>query len=163
MTTKERMVRSQTSSDLGERKDGELGDIDIVRATGMVAQSNPTGVRLWRLKYSNDLAERGPAIEELAAMLRLRGVDEHQAKELAITAVRHYVDDICKPCGGRGHDNLAGTPFLSDEPCVVCRGTGKKPIVHVSEWSVWLEDTISRLERDVAGAIMRKLADEMDF
>ena len=40
MTTKERMVRSQTSSDLGERKDGELGDIDIVRATGMVAQSS---------------------------------------------------------------------------------------------------------------------------
>lgn len=163
MTTKERMVRSQTSSDLGDRADGEIGDIDIVRATGMVAQSNPTGVRLWRLKYAGDRGQLVPVIEELAAMVCLRGVDQHQALELAIAAVRHFVDDVCKPCGGRGHERLAGTPYLSDEVCAFCRGTGKEPFEHVSDWSVWLEDTISRLEREVAGAIMRKLAAELDF
>ena len=163
MTTKERMVRSQTSSDLGDRPDGEIGDIDIVRATGMVAQNNPTGVRLWRLKYAGDRGQLGPVIEELAAMVCKRGCDEHQATELAVTAVRHFVDDMCKPCGGRGHEHLAGTPFLNDEPCVSCRGTGKTPVEHEGEWSLWLEETISRLERDVAGSIMRKLAAELDF
>ncbi len=163
MTTKERMVRSQTSSNLGEAVNGEFGDIDIVRATGMVGQSNPIGVSLWRLKYAGDSAEFPKVVTALAEMLAKRNVKYKDALLLALNAVKHYVDDVCKPCVGRGYDIIPGTPVLSDQICTHCRGAGRAPFEHTGDESEWLEVTISRMEREVAGAVMKKLAAELDF
>ena len=163
MTTKERMVRSQTSSNLAESANSEFGDIDIVRATGMVGQSNPIGVSLWRLKYAGDVAEFPKVVTSLAGMLAKRNVKYTDAMLLAFNAVKHYVDDVCKTCVGRGYDIIPGTPVLSDQICLNCRGAGKAPFVHTGDASEWLEVTISRMEREVAGAVMKKLAAELDF
>ena len=163
MTTKERMVRSQTSSNLAESANGEFGDIDIVRATGMVGQSNPIGVSLWRLKYAGDVAEFPKVVTSLAEMLAKRNVKYTDAMLLAFNAVKHYVDDVCKLCVGRGYDVIPGAPVLSDQICLHCRGAGKAPFVHTGDASEWLEVTISRMEREVAGAVMKKLAAELDF
>jgi len=40
---------------------------------------------------------------------------------LAFKAVKHYVNDVCKPCVGRGFDIIPGTPVLSNQICPHCR------------------------------------------
>ena len=60
------------------------------------------------------------AIEEWAL---LRGLDE--PKRLAHAVVAHWLDSTCQPCGGRGHEMIAGTPSLGRR-CKACHGTGKR-------------------------------------
>ena len=163
MNMKTRFVQSQTSSDLAERPDKGISDVDIVRATGAVAQKNPTGVALWRLKYSNDKGAFPKVVEELTDMMVKRGSVRVTARALVEQTLMHWLNDICQSCHGRGFEVYMGTPVLSENPCQACDGSGKAPFFKAGEGSVFLEETISRLEREVGGAIMRKLSDEMDF
>jgi len=51
--------------------------------------------------------------------------------------------------------------MLSDVLCLHCHGSGRLPLTGEPEKN--LAETIARLEREIASAIMRKLARVMEF
>lgn len=163
MTVKERIGTAQYSKDLGEAPSGELGDIDIIRATGMVGVSMPLGVSLWRLKVSGDAREFPKVIEGLAEMLARRRPMDIDTVKLVNQVLRHHLDDLCHACHGRGFEVVPNTPMLSDVACTSCQGQGRLQMQNADESAFWLLEQIARMEREVASAIMRKLAREMDF
>lgn len=162
MVMKERIGTAQYSRDLGEVPVEELGDVDIIRACGMVGVAMPLGVSLWRLKVSGDRSEYGPVVHGLAELLGKRGF-EVDAVDVVGRVLQHHLDDLCRPCLGRGYEVVPGTPMLSDVMCPHCGGTGRRKLESADEAAQWVVETIARLEREVASAIMKKLAREIDF
>lgn len=153
MTSRERISMAQYTDDLGERPSEELGDVDIVRACGMAGQSNPLGLSIWRWRYSADHRE----ITVVARGLMEMGYDE----SLVVRVLKHLAHDVCLHCHGRGYEMMPGAPVLSDVQCVHCQGTGKTPLAGEAERG--LLDVIARMEREIASAIMKKLATRLDL
>lgn len=164
MRIKERIVTSQTSSDLGEVPEG-IGDIDIIRATGMVGSKSPLGVALWRLRYGGDMRELEPVQQMLIDLAMRRGwvFEELEAVHLVNRVMRHWFDDLCHTCHGRGFKVVPGTPMLSDDVCLDCSGQGRVPMTNATESSMALLEHMSRLEREVASGIMKRLSSSMEF
>lgn len=151
MTSRERIGTAQHTDDLGEVGLEEIGDVDIVRACGWAGQKNPLGLSIWRWRYGGDQRE----LPRIAWGLIGRGHDP----EVVARVLGHLIDDVCRPCEGRGYETVAGTPMLSDTICLHCQGTGRAPLAGEREKEV--VETIARLEREIAAAIMRRLAREI--
>ncbi len=161
MAMTERLASSQNTNDLGEHTTG-LGDVDYIRAAGMVAQKNPIGMALFRLKYSEIVEEAMFCRNELIKLMMDR---RRLARSKAVSAVEkvlvHYLGDRCDHCGGTGYQLIPGTPTLSDTACPVCKGAGVVKLVTKSEDELWLQGQIAMMESEAAGAVMRKLRDSM--
>lgn len=144
---------AQYTDDLSERPPEELGDVDIVRACGMAGQSNPLGLSLWRWRYGGDNRE---------VVVVARGLVElGYSIELVSRVLKHLAHDTCPHCRGRGYQLLPGVPVLSDVQCVHCDGTGKTPLAGEAERD--LMEAIARMEREIASAIMKRLATQLDL
>jgi hypothetical protein len=163
MTVKERISSAQSSKDLGEVSVEDVGDIDVVRACGMVGAKFPLGVALWRLKYAADTREFRTVLDGLVQMMEKRWPDEGAMVSTVATVVRHWLDDVCHACNGLGFKTLPGVPVLSDEACEVCEGSGRLKLQRADEPALWLQETIARMEREVAAAIMKKLNSDLEF
>lgn len=150
---KERITKAQVSENLGEVPVNEIGDIDLVRACGMAGVGNPLGLAIWRWRYAGDTREVFRIAEALIAM---------GYGELVVYNVMHHLSkDVCPVCHGRGFSIIKGTPVLSDEICLDCRGAGRKELRGEAETKLAAE--ITRLEREIAAAIMKKLARQIEF
>ena len=150
---KERITKAQVSKNLGEVPVNEIGDIDLVRACGMAGVANPLGLAIWRWRYAGDTREVFRIAESLIAM---------GYGELVVYNVMHHLSkDVCPVCHGRGYTVIKGTPVLSDEICLDCKGAGRKELKGEAETKLAAE--ITRLEQEIAAAIMRKLARQIDF
>lgn len=161
MAMTERLASSQNTSDLGEHATG-LGDVDYIRAAGMVAQKNPLGMALFRLKYSEIVEEALYCRNELAKLLvERRGTARADAIIAAEKVLMHYLGDRCDDCGGTGYQVIPGTPTLSDVACPVCKGHGVIKLATKNQNELWLQTQIAIMESDAAGAVMRKLRDAM--
>lgn len=153
MTSRERIGTAQYTDDLGEVGLEEIGDVDIVRACGAAGQRHPLGLSIWRWRYGGIQKE----IFHVAQGL----IDLGHDRQLVARVLAHMADDVCKPCGGRGYEVVPDTPMLSDVICPHCRGTGRVPLTGEAEKG--LVEVIARLEREIAGAIMRKLSRQMEL
>lgn len=153
MSGRERIGTAQYSDNLGEVGPEDVGDVDIIRACGMAAQSNPLGLSIWRWRVGGDQR----AMFEVAKGLVARG---HEPR-LVYEVLTHMADDVCRPCHGRGYEVVEGTPMLSDRMCVHCRGTGRKPLE--GEAHQGLVEVIAGLQREIAAGIMRRLSRQLDL
>lgn len=155
---RERISRAQGSRDLGEVGVEEIGDVDIVRATGMVAQTHPLGVSLWRCRYTGDMRELPSVLTGLMDLAGRHGRDP----EVVPRVVYHWLRDVCPQCNGRGYSVIDGTPTLSDELCPSCEGSGRLPLERATADALWVLEQIAASERLMAAALMRKLANDLD-
>jgi len=155
MSLMEKIASAQGSSNLGEKPQHQTGDVDVVRACGMAGVNNNLGLSLYRLKYSSDVREFHNVFEGLRNHLRSRWVDDNETKTV-YEVLRHWLDDICDPCSGRGYGVIPGTPMLGDVPCGTCNGTGRVKLVS-SGAALWLFEEIGKIERETAVAIMHKI------
>lgn len=161
MAMTERLASSQNTTDLGEHVTG-LGDVDYIRAAGMVAQKNPLGMALFRLKYSEIVDEAMYCRNELIKLLmNRRKVERPEAVNSVERVLVHYLSDRCDHCGGTGYQVIPGTPTLSDVSCPVCKGEGIVKLSTKNQDEIWLQSQIALLESEAAGAVMRKLKDAM--
>ena len=150
---KERLTKAQVSKNLSEVPVNEIGDIDLVRACGMAGASNPLGLAIWRWRYAGDTREVFHIAETLVEMGN---------EPLVVYNVMHHLSkDVCPACHGRGYIVIKDAPVLSDEICLDCRGVGRKELRGEAETK--LAATITRLEHEIAAAIMKKLARQLDF
>ena len=154
----ERISQAQGSKNLGETGLEEVGDVDIVRAMGMVAQSHPLGVSLWRCRYAGDMRELPGVLTGLMNLAGRHGKDPQEVPRV----VRHWLQDVCEHCQGRGYLPVAGTPVLSDDLCPVCDGSGRAPLANPTPDALWVMEQIAAAERLTAAAIMRKVALDLE-
>ena len=153
MTSRERIGTAQHTADLGEVGLEDVGDVDIIRACGMAGQANPLGLSIWRWRYGSDQREMFTVARGL--------VDLGHDAPLVGRVLAHLANDVCPPCNGRGYELLPGAPVLSDTLCVHCQGTGRRPLVGEAERA--LAETIARMEREIASAVMQKLARRLEL
>lgn len=147
MTSRESVARAQTSGNLGEKPDGEVGDVDIIRACGMSGHSNPMGLAVWRWRYSGARGE----LARVAVAL----VDRGYEPDVVARVMGHMMDDVCPICHGRGRGTMKNAPVLTADICVECEGTGRKILLGEKERA--LVEVIAAFERDVISDIRRRL------
>ena len=157
----ESVSKAQVSGNLSEGKPGQLADVDVIRACGMVAAKNPLGMSLWRIKYADIWEEVRTALAGLSELLvTRRKMSKKAATEAAERVLAHWIGDRCDECGGTGYTTIPGTPMLSDTPCPVCKGQGRVELEKPTDDEKWLQTQIALYESETAGAIMTKLRDD---
>lgn len=138
-TTEEAYVSATTSSNLRCEPDRRT-DLDVLLASGMTP--GILGSALMRIHSEYDSSSEKQArtstdaillmakLKSLPSVLQaledwaaLRGLDA--PKRLAQAVIAHWIDAQCKPCAGRGHEQIAGTPSLG-RTCKSCKGTGRR-------------------------------------
>lgn len=144
---KERITRAQESKNLGEVPVNKIGDVDLIRACGLASIANPLGMDVWRWLYNKDKQSMLKVAEAL--------VEQGHAVVVVHRVLVHMDSDVCPACFGRGYKVVAGTPMLSDEACVECKGAGRREIQGEAEQA--LVDLIKRLEREIGAALVQKL------
>jgi len=163
MTTREKIITAQVSSNLGERKSAETGDVDIVRACGMAGVRAPLGLALWRLRATGDFRGLRSVADDLVQLLEAKGPTTTSPVAAVEAALVYWLDDVCKVCLGRGFAVIADTPMLSDQPCEACDGVGRAKFRGSEDpAAAWCLDRIRMMEAQVAADIMRRLNDELD-
>ncbi len=157
MSALERVLTAEGSSDLGEAHEG-IGDVDWIRAAGIVARQFPTSIALWRLTERHDLREFRPVFNGLLATCIALGV-ESNPHHVVSTVLQWMLYPTCDACHGRGYELVGGTPHLSDRPCPVCEGSGKKP-QRFGEHEHALYERVQKERAMAAAAIARLLKDD---
>lgn len=162
MSMNEKISSAQTSDNLKEVPPEQIGDVDIIRACGMVGVQMPLGLSLWRLKYSAATREFPTVVDGLLTKVLSRF---HRIDGLKVTykVIKHWLDDMCHACHGRGYEVVPGTPMLSEKQCEHCGGQGRVKLPEPDDASLWLLEEIAKMERDVASAIMVKLNTKLDL
>lgn len=157
----ESVSKAQVSGNLGEGKPGQLADVDVIRACGMVSAKNPLGMALWRIKYADIWEEVRNALAGLSDLLvTRRKMTKAEATQSAERVLAAWIGDRCDECGGTGYMTVPGTPMLSDVACPVCKGQGRLELENPTPDEQWLQAQIALYESEVAGAIMTKLRDD---
>lgn len=157
----ESVSKAQVSGNLGEGKPGQLADVDVIRACGMVSAKNPLGMSLWRIKYSDVWDEVKGALDGLTELLvSRRKMPKDAARQSAERVLAHWIGDRCDECGGTGYATIPGTPMLSDVACPTCKGQGRVELDNPTPDEKWLQSQVALFESEVAGAIMTKLRDD---
>lgn len=161
-----RYARAVQSNNL--KSDEFHHDVDSLAA---VAMSTELGSMLFRVKFANDhtsyvkLAQTWEwEVKKRAALAQwpIHIKDETVAK----TSLKHWLNDLCPACTGKGVQKKAFEETLSDDPCEVCEGTGKRPVECEPRIKEYVEQMVYAMDEAavVAGkAAIAKLADEADL
>lgn len=161
MSLYEKISSAQGSKDLQETPAEMVGDVDVIRACGMVGVQMPLALSLWRLKYSAAHKEYPTVFDGLLTIMLSR-FHREDCYRITQMVIKHWLDDVCKPCSGRGMETVPGTPMLSDKECEHCKGKGRIAMPEHSDAALWLSDEIARMEREIAKAISQKLNSRFD-
>lgn len=162
----EKYSRATQSSNL--RSDEHHHDVDKLAA---VALSSEFGSLLFRVKYANDPTSYVQLVKEWEWYVKKRAAlagwpmaidDEAVAK----TSLKYWLNDICPACGGTGHAKEEFQDVLSDEPCNICEGSGKKPLECNRHIKKYVEEMVSALEGMTivaGGQAIAKLASDFEL
>lgn len=153
-------------------------DADLMLAAGYATAGNTRGtmaLNVYRMKVTGDRAGMGPLIEDMMSNLIRRGVrsggrdklSRPEARYVAETVLRWYLDDNCRVCTGRRYDLIPGTQITSASVCQTCAGTGRHPLEQVIkktrvEPARWLASELDALCSYVLADMARKLRAQMD-
>jgi hypothetical protein len=98
--------------------DREATDADFIAARGLSGE--PLGALLERLKWGNDHRAYARCVHLLGERFYERR-NRNVLKALCHTAIKEWLDENCKKCGGRG---LETDRFQNMTTCTKCNGTG---------------------------------------
>ena len=150
----EQLVLAEQSSDLSDVM-GQITDVDLLRAAGMVGQHHPLAFAVWRLTENHEAKSAREAFDLMVTWLLRHGHDSDPV-HTAATVLDWMAHPVCPVCRGRCFETIAGTPTLTDKACNDCAGTGKRP----RAWSDGARDVYEHVQsemRQAAAAIIRKL------
>lgn len=148
----ERLARAHESSDLSESTSGP-GDVDWLRASGMVAQHHSLALSIWRLIEHRDKRALARVFQGMVELVPIGAT----APAMRVSHVLTWMlDPLCPECGGRGYAQIPGTPALSALACKACDGTGRS----TPAWTEGERDLHTRVQTMMTAAeaaIARKL------
>jgi len=168
VTIQEKLARAYGSSDL---RDYDMPcAVQKIIASGMVGVREGVALSLFRLKYSNDKSAYKEALVGVRRYVWRIGAkqkwpieDAHglALAEFAKRVLDYWLDDVCKPCAGRGYEKVPYTPMLSDKLCEFCEGEGKARYADDHKWRARSRDVlemIAEAERRAGAKMIAKLA-----
>jgi hypothetical protein len=144
-------------------------DTDTLAAVAL--SDRQFGSLLFRVKYSNDASSYKRLQEEwrwdVKKRAALDGWPEH-VKDQAVAdhALKYWLNDICPACGGKGVKKMEFVDVLSDEPCDICEGSGKKSIQCPDQIRRFVQDMVNVLEGmtiAAGGVAIAKLARDFEL
>jgi hypothetical protein len=161
-----RYARATQSNNL--KSDEFHHDVDSLAA---VAMSTELGSMLFRVKFANDATSYVKLAQtwewEVKKRAALAGWPVHVKDEtVAKTSLKHWLNDLCPACTGKGVQKKAFEETLSDDACEVCEGGGKRPIECADQIRGYVAEMVYALDEAalVAGnAAIAKLAEESDL
>ena len=170
----ERYAGAIASKNLKSDARTTYSDADVIAAMGLASRgAAPLGVALARLLAGDRRAELdvsrilGEGIVSYAFKSRRREIKCIEAANMARAVLGWFRDGTCKTCGGVGFKRIDGTPSLSDTPCPVCRGSGKRSMeamfdVHDRELARWAAAEIERKHASAGPAAMKLISTSTD-
>jgi hypothetical protein len=139
---------------------------DVILAAGLASQAD--GVRglmltrglalhLWRMRHLGDVTGFPAVVAVIDDWLYAKARRERfktgfeRSPELVVApALTWWLDSTCRPCEGRGHPLIPGTPVIDDSRrCNHCDGTGHAPLEHEvrSEYHYAAKAVVNELDR----------------
>ena len=158
MKIAQRYLMARTTSNLKSEPRSSLSASDVLAGAGMAAQQHSDALLLWSVVYGGKTQQKMMLVDGLERKVseymmrnRLKGAPRHIAMEV----LAYYLHAKCMACDGVGHRIIEGTITREDEPCPVCRGTGKPDAPQDEAWQ-WLHRYVAELISIAAGRIMQK-------
>jgi hypothetical protein len=150
----EALARAQQSRDLQEAVEG-LGDVDWLRAAGMVGQRHATALAVWRLVELRDPRALQPALEGVVGVATRMQIG--RPGHVATDVLSYLTNSVCKRCAGRGFRKERNSPYLTADRCKACDGGGRRK----PRWGRAAHDLaerVAQMQQEAAAALTRKLA-----
>lgn len=162
----QRYARATISSNL--KNDQWHFDTDSLAA---VALSSEFGSMLFRVKFANDSTSYVRLAEEWEWEVKKRAAVDGWPVHIkdavvAKAALKYWLNDLCPLCNGKCLKKHEFVDTLSDEPCDLCEGTGKRPLEADRHNYRYVNEMVGLLDSVAirAGAVaMKKLARDMDL
>lgn len=174
MKFEDRYASAMRSSNLRSEEKTLHSSADILGAAGKASKDYPLALSLLRL-FNGDNGAVAKIVELMTEKAITKAyrttraeIGPVAASLIARMVLDWYRDSACKPCGGHGFKRMKGAPALSDQPCQVCTGTGKRDFETMFppnrlELAKWLAAELER-ETALAGpAAMAALAPRLDL
>lgn len=173
VTLQDRYSSAVRSSNLKSNPRTTKSDSDVLGAAGFASKHRPLAIALMRLFVGDNHASRD-IVELLTRMVvgkawhgQKMALPETEARDISQAVLAWHRDGVCKACGGHGYMRVDGAPTISDQPCGVCRGTGKVPFdKHFKggrrELAQWLVTEIEREQAAAGQAAMAALAPRLE-
>ena len=158
MKIAQRYLMARNTSNLKSEPRSSLSASDVLAGAGMAAQQHSDALLLWSVVYGGKTQQKMMLVDGLERKVseymmrnRLKGAPRHIAMEV----LAYYLHAKCMACDGVCHRIIEGTITREDEPCPVCRGTGKPDAPQDEAWQ-WLHRYVAELISIAAGRIMQK-------
>ena len=101
--------------------------VDRIMAFAAGSMRDPLGGALLRAKFHGEVGAGDEALRILERRV-IRPTESRRRVHLVCQRVMlEYLDELCRPCGGRGALVDEGAP-LARHACLVCDGSGKRPV-----------------------------------
>jgi hypothetical protein len=161
-----RYARATQSNNL--KSDEFHHDVDSLAA---VAMSTELGSMLFRVKFANDatsyvrLAQTWEWEVKKRAALAQWPIQINDAM-VAKASLKHWLNDLCPACTGKGVQKKPFEDALSDDACEICEGTGKRPVDCHPRIKEYVEQMVFALDEAAVvagGQAIAKLADDADL
>lgn len=162
----QRYAKATQSSNL--KSDEYHFDTDKLAAVALSGGAG-FGNLLFRVKYANDATSYVRLAEAWEGEVSKRGAGwpaHVKPAAVAKVALKYWLNDLCPCCGGKGVRKMEFVDILSDDPCEVCEGSGKRPIDCDARIVAYVGPMVLVLEAMTITAgsnAMRKLASDMDL
>lgn len=90
-----------------------------------MSHADRLGTLLWRLRLANDRSAFRPAVLLLSSRMARKHEPRSMREKVAECAIMEWLDDVCRPCWGRGNIVPKDAP-VATHVCTTCNGTGRR-------------------------------------
>lgn len=154
-------MTARTASSLLLREGTSRSPADILTAAGMVGRRHGLAMAIWSLMHTPSDSAMRKVTDRLAVILRSYMQDKGmkgKPRDIAKQTLAWWLHGTCKHCGGTALKRIEGTPYLSDEQCDHCHGTGRVPLqTHNNAAAKWLIDEMGAMTFIAEDSLLRKV------
>lgn len=164
MKIHERYSVARNTSNLAVNPRTSLSASDVLGAAGMAGQEYELALLLWSVLYQGKIQAKVALVNHLSRDLRNQMEQKRWTGDPVVITkevIGWWFNGVCKSCKGRGYEVLKGTPHLSERLCKACHGA-KMVALPRGDTYTWLANRMDTLTAIASGAIMRKLAKQIN-
>lgn len=173
MSIVDRYASAVRSSNLRSKPETHASDSDVLGAVGLASKHQPLAWALHRLfvgdNHAMQLVLDHMTRKIVGKAYRLgREIDEVGATIMARLVLDWVRSTTCPACGGLGFERMVEAPALSDQACINCRGTSRRPFdslfsMERLDLARWICAEVEREAAKAGPSAMAALAPRLDL
>jgi hypothetical protein len=173
MTVSDRYARAATTSDLTVGRWQKVTDMNTLLAAAIAAgkdRDRQLALSLQRIAVTGDRSGLRLIMDDIDSWLaqhKGRLIPRMARRALAMTVLVWWFEPACRYCNGNKFVAIENTGRLSDEACISCHGSGRRPLAREvpaahARQAEWLAAKLDRLMSDIETDMARLLNDGAD-